>query len=174
MPHKAGPRWRPTLPAMIATATAPTPRPRPPAPPSWPTPPARDSAIAADARLRDWLAPHRDALFGWTMARQPDADARRGLAEVAVSLQRLHGRGGHLAWLYGAALHAAAASRGAASQGLAEPPLTGLAPELRTLLRLVARGTLPPDAAMALLDEPMGGVRQRLLRLRWPQKNQFC
>lgn len=122
------------------------------------------SRPAAEPLLRDWLAAHGDTLFRWTMARLGDAQARRGLAEVAVSMQRLYGRAECLAWLYGAALHAAQCQ--ARQGGLAEPMLAGLAPELRALLRLVARGALPPQEAMALLGQPMGPVRRRLLRTR--------
>lgn len=125
---------------------------------------------AAEPLLRDWLAAHGDTLFRWTMARLADAHARRGLAEVAVSMQRLYGRTACLAWLYGAALQAAQCQ--ARQGGLAEPMLAGLAPELRALLRLVARGALPPQEAMAWLGQPMGPVRRRLLRTRLQAQHQ--
>jgi len=114
--------------------------------------------------FRDWLAPHSDVLFGWTMARMPDADGRRGLAEVAVSIQRLRGRSEFVAWLYGAALHAA--QQQARQGGLLEASLAGLAPELRAVLRLVARSELRPEEAAALLAQRMGYVRSRLVRTR--------
>jgi len=121
-------------------------------------------------RLLDWLAPQTDALFRWAMARQPDADARRGLAEVAVSVQRLHGRGACRAWLFATALQLAA--QPARPGSTAAPAFAGLAPELRLLLRAVARGTLPARVAMAWLQQPMDRVRQRLLHAGRPAHNQ--
>ena len=117
--------------------------------------------------LRDWLLPHRDSLFRWTMALAADADARHALAEVAVAIQRLRGTGELTAWLFGAALRAAAqqAQRG----GLAEASLAGLAPELRAVLRLVARAELRTEEAMALLPQRMGQVRSRLVQTRLVQ-----
>lgn len=119
---------------------------------------------ADEPLFRDWLVPHGDALFRWTMAHLPDADGRRGLAEIAVSIQRLRGRAELLAWLYSAALQTAV--RQARTGGLAEATLAGLAPELRAVLRLVARADLRPEEASALLAQRMGYVRSRLVRTR--------
>ncbi len=128
------------------------------------------ASIAADPStetfFRVWLTAHRDELFRWTMARTADVEARRGLAEVAVAIQRLRGSAEFVAWLYGAALHAAL--REAAHGGLPEPLLTGLAPELRAVLRLVARADLRPEEASALLSQRMGYVRRRLVQVRLP------
>jgi hypothetical protein len=50
--------------------------------------------------------------------------------------------------------------------GLPETALAGLAPELRGLLRLVARRDLAADAAEAMLAERVSVVRGRLLQAR--------
>mgnify|MGYP007060692705 FL=1 len=114
--------------------------------------------------LRDWLAPHHDTLFRWTIALAGSADDRRALAEVAVAIQRLRGSAEFGAWLYGAALQTA---RHLGDQGgFNENTLTGLPPELRALLRLVARQELRLVEAMALLAQRMGFVRGRLVRTR--------
>lgn len=114
--------------------------------------------------FRDWLLCHRDVLFGWAMARGQDAQARRNFAETAVAIQRLRGSAEFLAWLYGAAV--TAALRESAQGGLPETALTGLAPELRTALRLVSRGELRPEEATALLSQRLSYVRSRLLQTR--------
>jgi len=114
--------------------------------------------------FRDWLASHRDVLFGWTIARSPDSADRRAFAETAVAIQRLRGPAEFLSWLYGAALHAA--QRASAAGGLSESALAGLAPELRTALRLVSRGDLRTEEAAALLSQRLGYVRSRLLQTR--------
>ena len=114
--------------------------------------------------FREWLLSHRDVLFGWAMARGHDAQARRSLAETAVAIQRLRGSAEFLAWLYGAAV--AAALRESTQGGLPETALTGLAPELRTVLRLVSRGELRPEEATALLSQRLSYVRSRLLQTR--------
>ena len=118
----------------------------------------------AEPLFRDWMVGHRDVLFGWAMARAQDPAARRGLAETAVAIQRLRGSSEFLAWLYGTAVQLAHAE--AASGGLAEPALAGLAPELRTVLRLVSRGGLRPEEATALQAQRLGFVRCRLLQTR--------
>ena len=117
-----------------------------------------------DPLFRDWLLSHRDVLFGWTMARGGDVQARRSFAETAVAIQRLRGSAEFLIWLYGAAV--AAALRESAQGGLPETALSGLAPELRTTLRLVSRGELRPEEATALLSQRLGYVRSWLLQTR--------
>jgi DNA-directed RNA polymerase specialized sigma24 family protein len=124
----------------------------------------RAPAAAPEPLLRDWLAPHLDTLFRWTIARAGSADERRALAEVAVAIQRLRGQAEFGAWLYGAALQAALQQ--GQQGGLNETTLTGLPPEMRALLRLVARQELRAAEAMALLAQRMGYVRSRLVRTR--------
>ena len=119
-------------------------------------------APAAEPLLRDWLQPSRDSLFRWTMAMAASADGRRAVAEMAVAVQRLRGAGEFGAWLYAAALQAALHQH----DGLPEASLVGLPPELRALLRLVARRALPREEAMALLAQHMGFVRRRLVQAR--------
>ena len=114
--------------------------------------------------FRDWLAGHRETLFRWAMARCGDTPSRRDLAEVAVSIQRLRGPGEFITWLYAQALQSAAEQL--AHGGLREPELAGLAPELRTALRLVSRGDLRQPEAMAMLAQRLGYVRGRLLQTR--------
>ena len=118
----------------------------------------------AEPLFRDWMAGHRDVLFGWAMARAQNTAARRCFAETAVAIQRLRGSAEFLAWLYGTAVQLAHAE--AASGGLPEPALAGLAPELRTVLRLVSRGGLRPEEATALQAQRLGFVRCRLLQTR--------
>ncbi len=112
--------------------------------------------------LQDWLQPSRDALFRWTMAMATSADGRRAIAEMAVSIQRLRGPDAFGLWLYGAALQAAQHQIG----GLPEASLAGLPPEVRALLRLVARRELRREEAMALLPQRMDFVRSRLVQTR--------
>jgi len=116
----------------------------------------------AEPVLRDWLQASRDVLFRWTMAMATSADARRVIAEMAVSIQRLRGTEAFDLWLYGAALQAALHQQG----GLPEGSLSGMPPELRALLRLVAQRTLRREEAMALLAQRMGFVRSRLVHTR--------
>ena len=118
----------------------------------------------AEPLFRDWMVGHRDVLFGWAMVRAQDTAARRCLAETAVAIQRLRGSAEFLAWLYGTAVQLAHAE--AANGGLPEPALAGLAPELRTVLRLVSRGGLRPEEATALQAQRLGFVRCRLLQTR--------
>lgn len=124
----------------------------------------RAPAAPPEPLLREWLAPHHDTLFRWTIARAGSADDRRALAEVAVAIQRLRGSAEFVAWLFGAALQAA--HRLGGQGGLDETSLTGLPPELRALLRLVARKELRAVEGMALLAQRMGYVRGRLVRTR--------
>lgn len=119
-------------------------------------------ARPAEPLLRDWLRPSRDALFRWTMAMAASADGRRAIAEMAVSIQRLRGADEFGVWLYAVALQAALHQPG----GLPEASLTGLPPELRAMLRLVARRSLRREEAMALLVQRMGFVRRRLVQTR--------
>lgn len=112
--------------------------------------------------LRDWLQPSRDPLFRWTMAMASSADGRRAVAAMAVSIQRLRGPDAFGLWLYGSALQAAQHQSG----GLPEGSLAGLPPELRALLRLVARRALRREEAMALLPQRMDFVRTRLVQAR--------
>jgi len=112
--------------------------------------------------LRDWMRPSRDALFRWTMAMASSADGRRAVAAMAVSIQRLRGTDEFGVWLYAAALQAALHQPG----GMPEASLTGLPPELRALLRLVAQRSLRREEAMALLAQRMGFVRSRLVQTR--------
>lgn len=147
----------PTLRGMMITVHPPAPAivPRQPVPAFSPGP-------SGEPALRDWLLTHRDSLFRWTLARGGDAAARRGFAEGAVAIQRLRGEGEFIDWLFAAAVIAARRSRGA----LAEADLAGLAPELRALLRLVARAELRVEEGLALLPQRMDFVRQRLVRAR--------
>ncbi len=117
---------------------------------------------AAEPLLRDWLQPSRDALFRWTMTMATSADGRRAIAEMAVAIQRLRGPAEFGLWLYAAALQAALHQDG----NLPEASLAGLPPELRGLLRLVARRELRREEAMALLAQRMGFVRSRLVQTR--------
>ena len=119
---------------------------------------------AAEPLFRDWMAAHRDVLFGWTMARAYNPVARRDLAATAVAIQRLRGSAEFGAWLYGTAVQLAHAE--AVCGGLPEPALAGLAPELRAVLRLVSRGGLRPEEATALQAQRLGFVRCRLLQTR--------
>ena len=118
-----------------------------------------------DPLFGHWLLAHREVLFRWTLARANEAGTRRVFAAAAVSIQRLRGCAGFDRWLYGAAVQSAAAARGLTG-GLPEASLAGLAPELRTVLRLVARGTLRTEEAQALLPQHLGYVRSRLLAAR--------
>ena len=114
--------------------------------------------------LREWLVQHREMLFRWTMARCTQPRARRELAETAVNVQRLRGESEFIAWLFGAALQAAADQ--AAQGGLREADLAGLAPELRAVLRLTSRGDLHMAEAVAMLAQRLSFVRGRLLQTR--------
>ncbi|MEK8051919.1 hypothetical protein AACH10_16825 [Ideonella sp. DXS22W] len=135
-------------------ATSPFARPAAPAQPTW---------RSSEPVLRDWLPQHKDSLFRWTLARGGDAAARRGFAEGAVAIQRLRGEGEFVDWLLAAAVLAAHRDRRAV---LASQALSGLPPELRALLRLVAQGDLRIEEALALLPQRMDYVRQRLVRTR--------
>ena len=114
--------------------------------------------------FRDWLVAHRETLFSWTMARCSLPEARREMAANAVAIQRLRGQAEFMAWLYGAALQAAADQAG--KGGLREADLAGLAPELRAVLRLTSRGDFRLVEAVALLAQRLSYVRGRLLQTR--------
>ena len=118
-----------------------------------------------DPLFGHWLLAHREVLFRWTLARANEAGTRRVFAAAAVSIQRLRGCAGFDHWLYGAAVQSAAAAQGLTG-GLPEACLAGLAPELRTVLRLVARGALRTQEAQALLPQHLSYVRNRLLAAR--------
>jgi hypothetical protein len=139
---------------------------RPPAVPPAPWAPRRLASFQpprpTEPLLRDWLQPGRDALFRWTMGMATSADGRRAIAETAVAIQRLRGSGEFVAWLFAAALQAAQHQHA----GLPEASLAGLPPELRALLRLVARRALRREEAMALLGQRMDVVRSRLVQTR--------
>jgi len=132
-------------------------------------PPAARAGID-HVTLATWLRGHRDALFRWAsaLAGNPplgaDPAARRIFATTAVALQRQDGPVRVVSWLFGEAL--LAAQRHAVRGRLAEPLLTGLPPELRAMLRLVAQGELRAEEAWALLPQPMGFVRRRLVKAR--------
>ena len=119
---------------------------------------------SSEPLFRDWLVAHREALFGWTMARRSVPEARRQMAANAVAIQRLRGQAEFMAWLYGAALQAAADQAG--KGGLREADLAGLAPELRAVLRLTSRGDFRLVEAVALLAQRLSYVRGRLLQTR--------
>lgn len=121
--------------------------------------------LPQDPLFGHWLVAHREVLFRWTLARANAAGTRRVFAGAAVSIQRLRGCAGFDHWLYGAAVQSAAAAQALAG-GLPEAAMAGLAPELRTVLRLVARGALRTEEAMALLPQRLGYVRSRLLAAR--------
>lgn len=118
----------------------------------------------AEPLFREWLTPHRESLFRWTMAHSRQGDARRELAQTAVAIQRLRGEGEFMVWLFGAALQAAADQAG--QGGLREADLANLPPELRAVLRLTSRGDFRLEEATALLSQRMGFVRGRLLQTR--------
>lgn len=124
--------------------------------------PAQAAWRSSEPVLRDWLLAHRDSLFRWTLARGGDDAARRGVVEGAVAIQRLRGEGEFIDWLFAAAVIAARRCRGT----LPEPALAGLAPELRALLRLVARDGIRIEEGLALLPQRMDFVRQRLVQAR--------
>ena len=118
----------------------------------------------AEPLFREWLVPHRETLFRWTMARCGQAETRREMAETAVAIQRLRSEPEFLAWLFGAALQAAADHLRLG--GLREAELAGLAPELRAVLRLTSRGHFRREEGVAMLAQRLGYVRGRLLQTR--------
>lgn len=115
--------------------------------------------------FKHWVAAHRDGLFRWTMLRVAEPGRRRSFAATAVTIQRLRGVEGMDTWLFGAAVQAAASAQ-VLPGGLPEAALAGLAPELRTLLRLVSRGDLRAEEAKAFFTQPLVKVRCRLLQAR--------
>lgn len=118
--------------------------------------------LPPDPLFRDWLRPWRDTLFRWTMAMAASGDGRRVIAATAVSIQRLRGDAEFAEWIYNAAVQAASHQH----DGLDEASLTGLPPELRTLLRLVARGEMRRVEAGALLTQRLAFARSRLVQAR--------
>lgn len=149
----------------ISTASACPGLGQPPAANTGPAPLLNTSDSLHNPLFGHWLLAHREVLFRWTLARANEAGTRRVFAAAAVSIQRLRGSAGFDRWLYGAAVHSAAAAQGL-SGGLPEACMAGLAPELRTVLRLVARGALRTEEAQALLPQRLGYVRSRLLATR--------
>jgi len=135
-----------------------------------------DQASAGDPTLTAWLLTHKEAVFRWAMALAgtpplgADVAARRVFAETAVAVQRREGPVRFVCWLFGEAL--LAAQRHAVGGALPETLLAGLAPELRALLRLVARGELRAEEAWALLPQRMGFVRRSLVQARLRLPNQ--
>lgn len=120
--------------------------------------------------MQRWLAAYKDAMFRWAIALAgtppmgSDLAARRTFAETAVALQRLEGPTRVVSWLFGESL--LAAQRHADHGVLPEALLAGLPPELRAILRLVARGDLRAEEAWALLPQHMGFVRRSLVKTR--------
>lgn len=153
-------------PAPIGFQPAPQAASPPPDEPGAPAVPRRlanfHTPCPPQPALRDWLVPSRNALFRWTMSMATSGEGRRAIAEMAVSIQRLRGADAFGLWLYEAALQAAMHQ----GSGFPEESLVGLPPELRALLRLVARGDLRREEAMALLAQGMDFVRGRLVHTR--------
>ena len=123
--------------------------------------------------FHDLLMQHNDALLRWVLARvgQPmdtDDPARRAFVEAAAEMQRRRGEPDFSAWLYAAAVRVARRLSGGdgTQQPLPEAALTGLLPEMRSLLRLVARGGIGVDEANLLLSMPLEMVRRRLVHTR--------
>jgi DNA-directed RNA polymerase specialized sigma24 family protein len=133
-------------------------------------PPAHTPQGGDGLPMQRWLAAHKDAMFRWAMALAgtppmgSDLAARRTFAETAVALQRLDGPARVISWLFGESL--LAAQRHADQGVLPETLLAGLPPELRAVLRLVARGDLRAEEAWALLPQHMGFVRRSLVQTR--------
>ena len=138
--------------------------------------PTRFAAVSLRPTARtfhDLLMQHNDALLRWVLARvgQPtDANdpARRAFVEAAAEMQRRRGEPDFSAWLYAAAVRVARRlSSGDGTQlPLPEAALTGLLPEMRSVLRLVARGGIGIDEANLLLAMPLETVRHRLVHTR--------
>jgi DNA-directed RNA polymerase specialized sigma24 family protein len=135
------------------------------------------AAAGADhITLATWLLGHKEAMFRWAMALAgtpplgADLAARRTFAETAVAVQRQDGPRRVVSWLFGEAL--LAAQRHAVRGSLAEPLLAGLPPELRAMLRLVARDELRAEEAWALLPQHMGFVRRSLVQARLTPRRQ--
>ena len=123
--------------------------------------------------FHDLLMQHNDALLRWVLARvgQPmdtDDPARRAFVEAAAEMQRRRGEPDFSAWLYAAAVRVARRLSGGdgTQQLLPEAALTGLLPEMRSVLRLVARGGIGVDEANLLLSMPLEMVRRRLVHTR--------
>ena len=123
--------------------------------------------------FHDLLMQHNDALLRWVLARvgQPkdqDDPARRAFVEAAAEMQRRRGEPDFSAWLYAAAVRVARRLSGGdgTPQFLPEAALAGLLPEMRSVLRLVARGGIGVDEANLLLPMPLEMVRRRLVHTR--------
>ena len=123
--------------------------------------------------FHDLLMQHNDTLLRWVLARvgQPldtDDPARRAFVEAAAEMQRRRGEPDFSAWLYAAAVRVARRLSGGdgTQQLLPEAALTGLLPEMRSVLRLVARGGIGVDEANLLLSMPLEMVRRRLVHTR--------
>ena len=136
---------------------------------SDPTPTIRRTAnfypgVGADEPLfRDWLRSQREAMFRWTLGRAADEHSRREFVQAAVAFQRLNGEPEFLVWLYRSALQSAS-SQG--QGGVPEASLAGLAPDLRSVLRLVSRQEMRFEEAMALMPQRVSFARNRLLETR--------
>lgn len=119
---------------------------------------------SSEPTLRRWLAPHQPKLLRWALG-SGDVAARRLLVQstrrATEALQRQRGAMEPADWPFAAAVMAAR-ERGV----LPESSLGGLPPELRCALRLVARGDLRAENALALLPQPMDRVREHLLGAR--------
>ncbi len=125
--------------------------------------------------FHDLLMLHNDALLRWVLARvgqpmDPDDPARRAFVEAAAEMQRRRGEPDFSAWLYAAAVRVArrlsGGGGGGTQQFLPEAALAGLLPEMRSVLRLVARGGIGVDEANLLLPMPLEMVRRRLVHTR--------
>lgn len=136
---------------------------------AMPPPTARRGALQ-DLCFNDWLQGHADAMFRWALscagAPWPGANraSRRAFAELGVAARRRLDDAGWAAWLYDELLRAAL--RHGRDGGLPDARLAGLPPELRCLLRLVARGALSTPHCTSLLPLRMGRVRADLLQAR--------
>ncbi len=127
--------------------------------------------------FHDLLMQHNDALLRWVLARvgQPmdsNDPARRAFVEAAAEMQRRRGEPDFSGWLFAAAVRVARRlSTGSGTQQLLpESALTGLLPEMRAVLRLVARGAIGVDEASLMLPMPLEALRRRLVHAR--QSNQ--
>ena len=123
--------------------------------------------------FHDLVTQHKEPLFRWVLARigQPGDEndpTRRAFVEAAVAMRRRRGETDFVAWLYTAAVRVARrlASGDPGQRLVPETALTGLLPELRAVLRLVARGGIGMDEAGGLLPLPVDHVRRRLVHTR--------
>ena len=123
-----------------------------------PPSPRLQAMPAPAATLREWLVTHRGRLLRWSHERD---NLNEGLRYAGPALRRLRSEATSIDWMFAAAVMCARLSGPVPESGLA-----GLPPELRSLLRLVARDELRPEEALALLPQPMDRVRARLLDAR--------